>query len=80
MIRKLILALGATAAIGAAALAPTAASAHPHGHWGHWYGHGHGIGIGFYAPTYVAAPDCYIVKRVVETPYGPRERRVTVCD
>jgi hypothetical protein len=78
MIRKLILALGATVALGAAALTPTAASAHPHGHWGHWYGHG--IGIGFYAPTYVAAPDCYIVKRVVETPYGLRERRVTVCD
>jgi len=78
MIRKLILALGATAAIGAAALTPTAASAHPHGHWGHWYGRG--IGIGFYAPTYVAAPDCYVVKRVVETPYGARVRRVTVCD
>jgi hypothetical protein len=75
MIRKLVLALGATAAIGAAALTPTASSAHPHGHW-----HGHGIGIGFYAPTYVAAPDCYIVKRVVETPYGLRERHVTVCD
>ena len=38
MFRKLVLALGATAVIGAAALAPTAASAwgwhHHHHHWG----------------------------------------------
>jgi hypothetical protein len=80
MIRKLILALGATAAIGAAALTPTTASAwgHGHGHSGHWYGHG--IGFYGYGPTYVAAPDCYAVKRVIDTPYGPRVRRVTVCD
>jgi len=79
MFRKLILALGATAVLGAAALSPTAASAWGHGHWhGHhgWYGHG----FGFYGPTYIAAPDCYVVKRVVETPVGPRLRRVTVCD
>ena len=80
MIRKLILSLGATAAIGAAALTPTTASAwgHGHGHSGHWYGHG--IGFYGYGPTYVAAPDCYVVKRVIDTPYGPRVRRVTVCD
>ena len=80
MIRKLILALGATAAIGAAALTPTTASAwgHGHGHSGHWYGHG--IGFYGYGPTYVAAPDCYVVKRVIETPVGPRVRRFTVCD
>jgi hypothetical protein len=80
MIRKLILALGATAAIGAAALTPTTASAwgHGHGHSGHRYGHG--IGFYGYGPTYVAAPDCYVVKRVIDTPYGPRVRRVTVCD
>jgi hypothetical protein len=78
MFRKLILAVAATATLGAAALAPTAASAHPHAHWGHW---GHwGRGFGIYAPTYVAAPDCYLVKRLVETPYGLRWRRVTVCD
>ena len=80
MIRKLILSLGATAAIGAAALTPTTASAwgHGHGHWGHhWRG---GYGLGFYGPTYVAGPDCYIVRRVIETPYGPRVRRVTVCN
>lgn len=82
MFRKLILALGATAAIGAAALAPTSASAHWHGggwhHGHHW--HGGGFGFGIYAPTYVAASDCYRVKRLVETPYGLRWRRVTVCD
>lgn len=84
MFRKLTLALAATAALGAAALAPTAASAggwHGH-HWHHgwhhgWYG---GYGFGIYAPTYVAAPSCYVVRRVVFTPYGKRIRRVTVCD
>lgn len=79
MIRKLILALGATVVLGAAALSPTAASAWGHGHWGGhhgWYGHG----FGFYGPTYVAAPDCYRVRRVVETPEGPIVRRVLVCD
>lgn len=82
MIRKLILALGATAVLGAAALSPTAASAWGHGHGhGHWFGHGFGHGFGFYGSTYIAAaPDCYVVKRVVETAYGPRVRRVTVCD
>jgi hypothetical protein len=78
MIRKLILAVGATVVLGAAALSPTAASAWGHGHWGGhhgWYGHG----FGYYAPTYVASPDCYRVRRVIETPYGPRVRRVLVC-
>jgi len=79
MFRKIALALGATVAIGTAALMPTAASAHIHGH-GHWYGHGWGWGgVGIYAPSYVAS-DCYIVRRVVDTPFGPRVRRVTVCD
>jgi len=82
MFRKLALALGATAVIGAAALTPTTASAWGghHGHHGHWHGHGYGFGFGIYAPTYVAGPDCYIVKRVVDTPFGPRVRRVTVCN
>jgi hypothetical protein len=77
MIRKLVLALGATTAIAAAALTPTSASA-----WG-WHHHhwGHGFGFGIYAPTYVAAPDCYRVKRAVELPDGTvRIRRVLVCD
>ena len=76
MFRKLILALGATTAIAAAALTPTAASAHWHGGHG-WHG-SRGIRVGFYGPAYVG--DCYIVRRVVETPVGPRLRRVTVCD
>lgn len=84
MFRKITLALAAIAAIGAAALAPTSASAggwHGH-HWHHgWHGgYGYGFGLGIYAPTYVAAPDCYLVRRVVRTPYGKRIRRVEVCD
>jgi predicted glutamine amidotransferase len=77
MFRKLTLALGATLAIGAAALIPTSASAHMHGH-GHF--HGHGWGVGIYAPVYVSGPDCYIVKRVVDTPLGLQVRRITVCN
>jgi hypothetical protein len=81
MFRKLGLTLGVAIAISAAALIPTAASAksgngngHGHGH-GHWRGHG----LGFYTPTYVDYSDCYTVKRVIDTPFGPRVRRITVC-
>ena len=79
MTRKLTLALAAAAAIGAAALTPTTASAwHGHGHHGHWRG---GFGFGFYGPTYVAGPDCYIVKRQVQLDDGSwRWRKFTVCD
>jgi hypothetical protein len=87
MFRKLGLILGVAIAISAAALIPTAASAksgngHGNGHWhghgnGHW--HGRGLGVAIYAPTYVADSDCYTVKRVIDTPFGPRVRRVTVC-
>jgi hypothetical protein len=83
MFRKLTLALGATVAIAAAALVPTSASAHMHGGHGHGHGHwGHGYGwrVGIAAPLYVTAPDCYIVKKVVDTPVGPRVRRITICD
>jgi len=86
MIRKLVIALGATTAIAAAALTPTAASAHWHGGghgfhggWGHGHHWGRGFGIGFYAPAYAVAPDCYYVKQLVDTPVGPRVRRVAVC-
>jgi hypothetical protein len=79
MFRKLILAAAAGVVLAAAALAPTAASASWHGH-GHGHGYGHGYGFGFYAPVYAAASDCYVTKRLVRTPYGPRWRRVTVCD
>jgi hypothetical protein len=41
MFRKITLALTATVALGAAALAPTSASA-----WGHGFGYGHGFGFG----------------------------------
>ena len=76
MFRKFILALSATAALGAAALAPTAASAWGHGHHRH-----HGGGFGFYGPTYIASqPTCYRVRRVVDTAYGPRVRRILVCN
>ena len=76
MTRKLTLVVAAAAAIGAAALTPTTASAwHGHGHHGHWRG-----GFGFYSPTYIAGPDCYVVKKVVMTDFGPRVRRFTVCD
>jgi hypothetical protein len=75
MYRKLILALGAAVVLGAAALTPTTASA-----WGghHWH---HGFGFGIYTPTYIAAPDCYVVRRQVQLLDGSwRWRRFTVCD
>jgi len=84
MTRKLIFALAASAAIGAAALAPTAASAKPWHHHHHHGWHG-GWGFGFYGPAYcgpryLVGGDCYIVRRVVWTPYGKRVRRVEVCN
>ena len=80
MFRKIVLALSATAALAAAALAPTAASAWGHGRHNGWHG-GYGVGFGFYGPSYIAAsPDCYRVRRVVDTAYGPRVRRVLVCN
>jgi hypothetical protein len=77
MFRKIALALGATAVIGAAALTPTTASAW-HRHHGHWHG-GYGLSVGIVAPAMVYASDCYVVKKVVDTPLGPRVRRITVC-
>lgn len=85
MIRKLAIVVGATATLAAASLAPTVASAapgwhghHGHGHYRHWRGW-HGPRLGFYAPVYYGA-SCYVVRQRVYTPYGPRIRRVTVCD
>ena len=89
MFRKLAIALGAATVVAAAALSPTAASAAGgwhghHGHHGHHGGHGGGFRVGFYAPAYAQgygyASDCYVVRRVVFTPYGKRLRRVTVCN
>jgi hypothetical protein len=81
MFRKIALALGATAVIGAAALTPTTASAwhHHHGHHGHWHG-GLGLRVGIVAPAAVYASDCYVVKKIVYTSIGPVVRRVTVCN
>jgi hypothetical protein len=83
MFRKIALALIATTGLGLAALTPSAASAHGfghgHGHWGHFGHHWRG-GFGFYAPIVYGGSSCYIVRRVVETPYGARVRRVEVCD
>lgn len=77
MFRKFALAIAATAVLGAAALAPTSASAKPWGH--HW---GHGYGFGYYGgPTYIAGPDCYLVKKkVVFVDGSVGWRRVTVCN
>lgn len=86
MFRKLTITLGAVAVVAAAALAPTTASAgggwkHKHWHGSHgWHGGYGGFGIGFYGPAYYAGSDCYVVRRVVHTPYGKRLRPVTVCD
>jgi hypothetical protein len=73
MFRKLALALGATAVIGAAALTPTAASAK---HWHHhWFG-----GRIVIAPTvYAAASDCYLVKRVYWKHFVKHVRYEEVC-
>ena len=70
MLRKTMLALGASIALGAAALAPTSASAGGGGHGG-W---GHGPHFGFYGGY-----DGCIRERWVPTPYGLVLRPVNVC-
>jgi hypothetical protein len=82
MIRKLILALGATAALAASVSSASAWHSHHHHGWG-WGAFGTGVALGLAAPvvaSYPYAGGCYIVKRWVDTPYGPRLRRVTVCN
>ena len=69
MFRKLILALGAAAVIGATALIPTSASAH---HWHHWHGY-----WGGYYPYY--ASDCYTVRQVYWNYSGKHVRYVRYC-
>ena len=74
MLRKTILALAASAALGGAALAPTSASAW---HAGGWYG-----GWGYHPYVRVYAAPVYggcTVRRWVYTPYGPVLRWVNVC-
>ena len=77
MLRKTMLALAATLAIGTAALAPTSASAH-WGGWGGWHGGWHGWHgwHGVYAgPGYGGC----VVRRWVYTPYGPVLCWINVC-
>ena len=76
MLRKLTIALVATASL--AALAPTTASAKPFGGGG-WGGgfHHHFGGIGFGVVGY-ADDGCYVTRRVL-TPYGYQFRTVNVC-
>jgi hypothetical protein len=76
MFRKLMIATAAAAALGAAALSPTAASAGWHG-GGHWRGHGPFFGIGFYNNGYYG--DCVLEKHKVMTPRGWRSRWYRVC-
>jgi hypothetical protein len=75
MLRKTILALAASATLGAAALAPNSASAY-------WGGGWHG-GWGYHPYVRVYAGPIYYggctVRRWVYTPYGPVLRWVNRC-
>ena len=80
MLRKLALATVAAAALGTAALAPTAASAdwdgrwHEHHHWGGWWG-GPRAFYGGPSYSYYGGYGGYggcVVRRWVPTPWGPR--------
>ena len=76
MLRKIILAVTAAAALGATALAPTSASA-----WGfhpYWHGYYHG----WYGPRIVFGGPGYggcVVREWVPTPGGPVLRWVNRC-
>jgi hypothetical protein len=73
MLRKTMLALAATLAIGTAALAPTSASAH-WGGWGGWHGYHPFVRV-YAGPGYGGC----VLRRWVYTPYGPVLRWVNVC-
>ncbi len=79
MLRKLTFALVTGAALGVAALTPSAASAHSFGgyHWGHWGGY---WGSDFFRPGYRVAywPDC-AGQYWVHTKHGPRLRWINRC-
>jgi hypothetical protein len=84
MLRKIMLACVAVAAI-AAVTAPTTADARWYGRHGGWHGGGYYggwgprfYGGGYYPYAYGAYGSCYRPVRVY-TPYGPRWRRVWVC-
>ena len=72
MLRKTILAIAATASLGAVALTPNSASAFG-GHWGGHWGYGwHGVYVG-------SVYDACMQRRWVRTPVGPRLRWVNLC-
>ena len=89
MLRKIVIACFALAAVVGGTLAPTTASARGFrgggGRGGSFYrgGYGRGYGYGFglplvAAPYYYGGGSCYRTVRVF-TPYGPRFRSVWVC-
>ena len=84
MLRKLVLAVAAVAALGGA----TAISATPAAAWGGhgwhggggWHGGWRGYGPRFYGgPVYAYGGGGCLVRRVVPTPWGPRWRLVNRC-
>lgn len=77
MFRKSLLALSALAVIAGAALAPTAASAGWKGK--HYFKSYHGWGYGSYYPVYGGYYGGCWIKKWVDTPWGPRLKRVYVC-
>jgi len=81
MLRKTILTLTASAALGVAALAPTSASAHWGGGWNGGYGGwGYRSFVRVYAgPGYGYGYGGCTVRRWVYTPYGAVLRWVNVC-
>jgi hypothetical protein len=93
MFRKMTFVLAATAALGAAALAPTSASAFggrfagphfvgPHYGYGPHFGHGWGWGgVGVAAGLVGGAivADTCLRREVFDTPYGPQVRWVNIC-
>lgn len=82
MFRKSLLALSALTVIGAAALVPTAASAGWKGGWKHFGGYYGGWGYGYSDPYYASSGGYYggcWVKKWIDTPFGPRLKRIYVC-
>jgi hypothetical protein len=81
MIRKILFAVAATVAVGAATLsvstAPASAWGYKH-HHRHFHGHWGG-GYRFHAPLRVVSYNGCYRKRLVGTPYGLRWRLVNVC-
>ena len=87
MLRKIVIACFALAAVVGGTMAPTAASARGfrggrggfyRGGYGRGYGYGYGFGLPLVAAPYYGYTGCYRTVRVF-TPYGPRFRRVWVC-